>query len=204
MVSGMAAMGAGISLPAGQTFSADQSSGAEANETAFDQATEIIRSFGKLPRGGRRTLDALEAVQPFGEWGSCAIFCAKDDDHAETRLLAVSCMCERTALPKFEEYLKLMPDLLDHADPAISVFGPMLLWKYGVKAKFAIPKLEHWLQHEDSVRRILAAKAIAIIDTARRTDSIAVVEAAAQDPNAEGLAAIVLDQLRGVRPYCVR
>lgn len=189
------------SVALGSPFSASQDCdrAIEANERMYLDAVDTIRQRSR--ELGKRTLfeRTLEALLPFEDWAQCALYCSVFDANPDTRLLAVHCMV--TDYQKFDEYLELFPDLLDHVDPTVNQAVPRLLWRFQSKAKFAIPKLEEHLCDTRPWFRVSVAKAIGIIEPKMLEDVIPVVERSVNDPVTGDYARNVLAQMKGEKPY---
>ena len=141
----------------------------------------------------------IESVPPQYEWGQAAYdFCLFSSDQ-NTRTLAVHCMV--TEYQSFREYLPQLPRLLDHHDWQVKIVIPRLLWRFGVDARLAIPRLQDCLSDDDPWFRIVSAKAIAVIEPLMRQQMISVVEPEMGHPECGQFFRNVLAELRGEKPY---
>lgn len=178
------------------------SSDAKKNECAYIEAMATIQQNALGTKVSVKTTNA--ALFEFGEWATCALWCSIWSGNADVRMLAINCAIDDLMHPRMEEYIELLPDVLDHDDHHISAYGPRMLWKFGPsKARFTIPRLEEKL-HEaglSNVRRVMLAKCIGILDPDRRHEMAEFVARFIDDPTCDRFAWNILAELSGRVPY---
>ena len=154
--------------------------GLGAVSNGVSEARALLRSFANPPQTGMRTEEVVEAMLAFGEVGKSTILEAVYDDNENMRFLGIHCISQLHV--EFEPRIEQIGDILNHPDKQIAIHGPRLLWRYGAKANFAVPKLERWFAHDDPYRRALSAKAVAIIDDSRLDDAVAILRPLLGEP----------------------
>ena len=180
------------------------SSDAEKNEQAYNAAMATIQQHSAMARTKYYVKETNTALSEFGEWATCALWCSIWSGNADVRMLAINCAIDDQMHPSLEEYIELLPDILDHDDQDISAYGPRMLWKFGPsKALFAIPRLEVKLRESDlnKVRQVMYAKCIGILDPDRRHEMAEYVAGYLEDPTCDRFASNILAELSGQVPY---